>query len=146
MDSNNFNTLTFENHDTYIFYPAGILTSEHQVKLTPINPDNTDIVEYESFETTLFTNGIKKGVLKYNTFDTIKLFDNFTKQAEIGTIITDDGILVFNLAILANKQSLPVVEQIKSFAIYKSGKYANYINVEILINIEDTYRVLTISY
>ena len=70
MDSNNFNTLTFENHDTYIFYPAGILTSEHQVKLTPINPDNTDIVEYESFETTLFTNGIKKGVLKYNTFDT----------------------------------------------------------------------------
>jgi hypothetical protein len=146
MENNNINTLTFDNHDTYIFYPAGILASEQQVQLTPINPDNTDIVEYESFETTLFTNGIKKGVLKYNTFDTIKLFNNFTKQAEIGTIITDDGILVFNLAILANKQSLPLVKQIKSFAIYKSGKYTNYINVEIQIDVENNYRILTISY
>jgi hypothetical protein len=67
-NTNNVNTLTFDNHDTYIFYSAGILTSKNQVQLTPINPDNTNIVKYESFETTLFTNGIKKDVLKYNTF------------------------------------------------------------------------------
>jgi hypothetical protein len=146
MNNNNINTLTFENHDTYIYYVDEILKSEQLVDLIHTNPDNTDIVKYESFETTLFINGIKKGVIKYNTFDTIKLFNNFTKQVEIGTIITDDGILVFNLAILANKQSLSVVEQIKSLATYKSGKYANYLNIEIQIIFEDGYRIVTISY
>jgi hypothetical protein len=37
-------------------------------------------------------------------------------------------------------------KQIKSLATYKSGKYANYINVEIQIDTEDTYRIVTISY
>ena len=146
MTQTNINTLTFNNHDTYIYYADTVLKNSHIVTLIPTNPEDTNTVIYKSFETTLFTNGIKKGVLKYNTFDTIKLFNNFTKQAEIGTIITDDGILVFNLAILANKQSLPLVKQIKSFAIYKSGKYINYINVEIQIDVENNYRILTISY
>ena len=36
--------------------------------------------------------------------------------------------------------------QIKTLATYKSGKYANYINVEIQIDTEDDYRIVTISY
>jgi hypothetical protein len=36
--------------------------------------------------------------------------------------------------------------QTKSLATYKSGKYANYINVEIQVDFEDGYRILTISY
>jgi hypothetical protein len=34
----------------------------------------------------------------------------------------------------------------KTLATYKSGKYANYINVEIQHDYEDTYRILNISY
>ena len=35
---------------------------------------------------------------------------------------------------------------IKTLATYKSGKYANYLNVEIQVVFEDTYRIITISY
>jgi hypothetical protein len=36
--------------------------------------------------------------------------------------------------------------QTKSLATYKSGKYANYLNVEIQMDRENGYRIVTISY
>ncbi len=145
-NNNNINTLTFDNHDTYVYYSNELLNSEQQVQLTPTNPDNTDIVDYESFETTLFTNGVNNGIIKLNTFDRLKLLNIFNEQVTIITMITDNGILIFNVAVLSNKKSLAIIPQIKALATYKSGKYANYIYVEIKIDIEDGYRIVTISY
>ena len=146
MNNNNINTLTFENHDTYIYYVDEVLNSEQLVDLIPTNPDKTDIVKYESYETTLFTNNENIGVIKFNSFDRLKLFNNFTQQVDIVTIITDNGILIFYYAALANKQSLTLSKEVKALATYKSGKYENYINVEIQNDREDGYRIVTISY
>ncbi len=142
MNSNNINTLTFENHDTYIYYVEELTKSLQQVQLTPTNPDNTDIIKYFSGETSLFTNGVINGTVKFNSFN--NLSDNF--GSAIGTIITNNGILMFNYAAGRNSSALTTNQQIKSLATYKSDKYANYLNVEIQIDFDDTYRILTISY
>ncbi len=141
-NTNNINTLTFENHYTYIWYIDEFIKSIQEVKLTPTNPDNTDIVTYSSIEATLFTNNENNGIIKFNSFN--NLTNNF--GSAIGTIITNDGILMFNYASKRDSFNLANVKQIKSLATYKSGKYANYLNVEIQIVFEDTYRILTISY
>ena len=146
MNSNNINTLTFENHDTYIYYLDETLKSTQLVTLTPTNTDDTDNVSYVSREAPLFTNGVNNGVIKLNTFNRFKLNQNNPIFTTIGTIITNDGILMFNIATERNSSGKTISGiQIKTLATYKSGKYANYINVEIQIDF-DTYRTLTISY
>jgi hypothetical protein len=147
MNSNNINTLTFENHDTYIYYTDEVLKSTQLVYLTPTNPEENDTVRYVSEEINLYTNGIKNGIIKANSFTRFILNPNMTTNTSIGTIITDDGILMFNLAKELNSKFLATTGiQTKSLATYKSGKYANYINVEIQIDFEDTYRIVTVSY
>ena len=148
MDSNNnINTLTFDNHDTYVYYVDELLKSTQQVILTPTNTEDTDIVTYTSRETNLFTNGINNGVHKTNSFLRYKLNQNFTIGTTIGTIVTDDGILMYDQACEKDLSGLTATGlQTKTLATYRSGKYANYINVEIQIDHEDTYRILTISY
>ena len=147
MAKNNINTLTFDNHDTYVYYTDELLKSVQFVKLTPTNPEDTDTVFYASSETNLYTNGINNGVIKFNTFSRFILNPNMTISTEIGTIITNDGILMCNDATERNSSGITITgTQIKSLATYKSGKYANYINVEIQFDYEDTYRILTISY
>jgi hypothetical protein len=147
MDSNNINTLTFENHDTYIYYTDELLKSRQQVILTPTNPEDIDTVSYRSSETNLFTNGVMNGIYKSNIFTRFILNPNMTISSSIVTLITNDGILMYNHATERNSSNLNITgTQTKSFATYKSGKYANYINVEIQIDTEDTYRIVTISY
>jgi hypothetical protein len=148
MDSNNnINTLTFDNHDTYVYYVDELLKSTQQVILTPTNTEDTDIVTYTSRETNLFTNGINNGVHKTNSFLRYKLNQNFTIGTTIGTIITDDGILMYDQACEKDLSGLTATGlQTKTLATYRSGKYANYINVEIQFDYEDTYRIITISY
>jgi hypothetical protein len=146
MDSNNNNTLTFENHDTYIYYVDEIKKSFQIVELTPTNPEDTDNVTYLSVEGTLYTNSVKSGVIKFNDFIRSKL-NNITTDSNMVTIITDDGILMGNWASELNPEFISNRgSQIKTLATYKSGKYANYINVEIQIDYEDSYRIVTISY
>ena len=54
---------------------------------------------------------------------------------------------MYNIADEQNLSGLSTTgTQAKSLATYKSGKYANYINVEIQVDFEDTYRIITISY
>ncbi len=146
--ANNINTLTFENHDTYIYYVDELLKSKQQVELTPTNPEDTDTVLYASFETNLFTNGVNNGVIKYNDFSRKESINQTNPiNPTIGTIITSDGILMFNFATIRNRLSIQTTgAQLKTLATYKSGKYANYLNIEIQIDTEDTYRILTISY
>ena len=147
MENNNINTLTFENHDTYIYYIDKLLKSAQQVILTPTNAEDTDTVTYASIETNLFTNGVNNGVIKFNGFDRNNLNQNITIGTSIATIITNDGILMYNLATERNSSKITISgTQFKTLATYKSGKYANYINVEIELNFEDTYRIVTISY
>jgi len=63
------------------------------------------------------------------------------------TIITNYGILMFNYATKINLLGLTTTgTQTKSLATYKSGKYANYINVQIQVDSEDDYRIVTVSY
>lgn len=81
---NNINTLTLDNHDTYIWYIDEFIKSIQEVKLTPTDPDNTDLVTYSSLEATLYTNGEKNGIIKFNSFN--NLTNNF--GSAIGTIIT----------------------------------------------------------
>ena len=69
MSTNNINTLTFEHHDTYVYYVDNALKSRQQVILTPTNPEDIDTVTYTSNETNLFTNGVKNGVYKSNGFN-----------------------------------------------------------------------------
>ena len=147
MANNNINTLTFENHDTYIYYVDELLKSTQQVILTPTNSDDTDTVRYQSREVNLFTNGVNNGVIKFNDFLRRNLNDNINIGTSIITIVTNDGILMFNYANETYSTGLTITGvQMKSLATYKSGKYANYINVEIQIDIEDAYRIVTISY
>ena len=147
MTHNNINTLTFDNHDTYIYYVDEFLKSRQQVILTPTNPEDKDTVRYVSEETNLFTNGVKNGVIKFNTFNRFNLNQTKAITSTIGTIITNNGILMGNVATERNSSCITTTGiQIKSLATYKSGKYANYINVEIQINFENGYRILTISY
>jgi len=148
MQNNNLDTLTFDNHDTYIYYKEEISKSVQFVRLTPTNQDDTDIVYYGSNEANLYTNGINNGIIKWNSFDRVKLLNpNISINSSIGTIITKDGILMFNWAgaVDSNLFTLNSV-QTKSLANYKSGKYANYLNVEIQVDFEDGYRIFTISY
>ena len=98
MTHNNIKTLTFDNHDTYIFYVDEFVKSQQIVKLTPTNPEDTDTVIYLSGETPLFTNGVKNGVIKFNSFNRYKLNQNISIGSSLITIITDDGILMCNLA------------------------------------------------
>jgi hypothetical protein len=148
MASNNINTLTFDNHDTYIYYVGEKeRKSLQQVILTPTNTEDTDTVTYLSSEANLFTNGVNNGVIKFNSFDRVKS-NIITIDSSIGTIITKDGILMFNQAsaVDSNKYLTLSGVQTKSLATYKSDKYANYLNVEIQIDFEDGYRIVTISY
>ena len=142
MNNNNINKLTFDNHDTYIYYVDELTKNLQQVQLTPTNSNNTDIIRYISGEASLFTNGIINGNVKFNSFNNFS--NNFGSL--IGTIITNNGILMFNYAADRNSSGLTNNQQIKSLATYKSDNYANYINVEILIDFEDTYRIVTVSY
>jgi len=138
MTNNNINTLTFNNHDTYVYYLDELTKSTQLVTLTPTNPEDIDTVIYTSRETNLFTNG----VIKFNSFNRSNL-----KNPLNSTIITKDGILIFNFVSERNSSGIITTGIIiKTLATYKSGKYANYINVEIQIDIEDGYRILTISY
>ena len=147
MAHNNINTLTFDNHDTYVYYVDELLKSPQQVILTPTNTEDTDTVTYRSLETNLFTNGIKNGIIKANTFDRYNLNQNITINSTIVTIVTSDGILMFNYATEKNSSNFTKTgKQMKTLATYKSGKYANYLNVEIQIDFEDGYRIVTISY
>ena len=146
MTQTNINTLTFNNHDTYIYYADTVLKSSHIVTLIPTNPEDTDTVIYRSNETNLFTNGVNNGIIKFNDFIRTKLLNSIFNSTII-TIITDDGILISNVANELNSKILyKSGKQIKTLATYKSGKYENYINVEIQIDTEDTYRIVTISY
>jgi len=140
----NNTTLTFDNHDTYVYYSDEIFKSTQQVILTPTNPDNNNLVKYLSREASLFTNGKNNGTIKLNSFNSSK--NLFSFGSAIGTIITNDGILMYNYAAERNSSNLTIIQQIKALATYKSGKYANYLNVEIQIDFEDTYRIVTISY
>ncbi len=148
MTDNNINNLTFKNHDTYVYYARDWLKNEQIVNLIPTNPENTDIVRYSSDDVDLFTNGVKSGVLTINDFRRRNLLDpNNSINSVIGTIITNDGILVYNSAFELNSKFLTNIGLgIKTLATYKSGKYANYINVEIQFDIKDGYRIVTISY
>jgi hypothetical protein len=146
-NNNNINTLTFDNHDTYIYYVDDICQDKQAVYLTPTYPEDKDTVRYVSSEATLFTNGVNNGVIKFNNFSRFILNPKMTISSEIGTIITNDGILMFNSASERNSLGLTTTGlQTKSLATYKSGKYANYINVEIQVDFEDGYRIVTISY
>ena len=144
---NNINTLTFENHDTYIYFPDKYVKNIQEVILTPSNPEDTDTVRYRSSEVNLFTNGVNNDVIKFNDFLRRNLNDNINIGTSIITIVTNDGILMFNYANEINSSSITITGlQTKTLATYKSGKYANYINVEIQIDTEDGYRIVTISY
>lgn len=144
---NNINTLTYDNHYTYIYYVNEVLKSQQEVTLNPNNIEDTDNVNYRSFETNLFTNNVQNGLIKFNTFDRNDLNDNITIGTSIGTIITDDGILMFTYATERKSSGIGITgTQIKTLAIYKSGKYEKYTNVEVLIVFEGTYRILIISY
>jgi len=143
MTHNNINTLTFDNHDTYVYYVDTIIKSKQKVILTPNNPEDTD---YISWKTNLFTNDVNNGIIKFNTFERYNLNQNINIGTTITTIITNDGILMFNFSSEKNASGLTIIQQIKALATYKSGKYANYLNVEIQINFEDGYRIVTISY
>ena len=147
MTNNNINTLTFDNHYTYIWYVDEVLKSTQEINLKPTNSENTDNVIYSSREANLFTNGVNNGVIKFNNFDRFVSNLNIIIGTTIITIITSDGILMGNFGTERNSLGLTISgKQIKSLANYKSGKYANFINVEIQIDFEDTYRCLTISY
>jgi hypothetical protein len=144
--THNNNTLTFDNHDTYIYYIDEFLKNNQDVILIPTNQEDIDTVFYASSEANLYTNGIKNGIIKFNDFirgESLNL--NISIGKIISTIITSDGILMFNYA-LEKKIFTTSGAPTKTLATYKSGKYANYINVEIQIDREDTYRILTISY
>ena len=144
MTNNNINTLTFEHHDTYFYYVDDFEKSEAIVELTPTNVEDTDTVTYISREAPLFTNGVNNGLIKFNLYDRFNLNSIGTR---IVTMITNDGILMFNFAAQRNTAGFIISDlQTKSLAIYKSGKYANYLNVEIQLDREDNYRILTISY
>ncbi len=145
--NNNIKNLTFDNHDTYIYYVDEVIKSAQQVTLTPTNSEDTDIVRYISQEVNLYTNGIKNGIIKFNTFDRFVLNLNIIIGTTIITIITNDGILMGNFGSERNSLGLTISRRkIKTLATYKSDKYANYINVEIQIDFEDGYRIVTISY
>ena len=145
--NNNINTLTFNNHDTYIYYVDDTQKSTQFVKLTPTNQEDTDIVNYTSEEASLFTNHINNGIIKFNSFNRIKTSSNSQTQVTVGTLITDNGILMCNFSSDTNFLGITTTDkQIKTLATYKSDKYAKYLNVEIQINFEDTYRIVTVSY
>jgi len=73
--ANNNNTLTFDNHDTYIYYSDELLKSVQQITLTPTNLEDTDTVRYASVETNLYTNGIKMVLINLMIFleETLKI-------------------------------------------------------------------------
>jgi hypothetical protein len=146
--NNNINSLTFEHHDTYIFYVDELLNTTQSVKLTPTNPYDIDTVTYTSRETNLFINSVNNGVIKFNTFTRSNFLNkNNPIGLTLATIITSDGILMYNYASEGNSSGSTISGiQTKSLATYKSGKYANYINVEIQVDFEDGYRIVTISY
>ena len=145
--NNNEKTLTFDNKDTYTYSVAELLKSRQEIKLIPKNPDDTDKVYYRSFETNLYTDDEINGVIKWNTFDRYNLNQNFTIGTTIGTIVTDNGILMYDQACERDLSGLGTTGlQTKTLATYKSGKYANYLNVEIRIVHEKNYRTLIISY
>jgi hypothetical protein len=147
MTDNNINTLTFDNHDTYIYYVDEVLKSTQKIILTPTDPEDTNTVTYASREANLFTNGVNNGVIKFNDFARRNLNQNSTIGNLIHTMITNDGILMYYNSTGRNSSGITTTGiQTKSLAIYKSGKYANYINVEIQVDNKDTYRIVTISY
>ena len=146
--NNNINSLTFEHHDTYIWHVDELLKSTQHVILTPTNSEDRYTDRYTSREAKLFTNGVNIGIIKFNGFLRSKILNsNNPINKSIVTIITNDGILIFNFASERNSSGISLGDtQIKILAIYKSDKYSNYINVEIQVDFFDTYRTLTISY
>jgi hypothetical protein len=157
--NNNLDTLVFQNHDTYVYYPKPLLNSEHKIILPPVNNNDKDIVSYSSFTTELYTNGVMSGVIKFNRFERddtnltipspqINNFDVITDTFLV-TLTTSKGILNFNFsAELVKGTRLYVIGQtFSTYATYKSNDYNKYLYVKIEINADqDDYRVVTVSY
>ncbi len=138
----------FQNHDTYVYYTIPLLKSEHKINVPPVSND-TDIVNYSSFETVLYVNGIESGNWKVNRFSRNMSITDTSTQTFIGTIITPKGCLVINYAtqIISNTNLYVIGQNLSTYAVYKSGEYSKYINVRVDIDVSNNhYRVMTISY
>jgi len=148
INDNNINNIKLNNHDTYVYYIDSLFESEQIVKLSPVLCDKSNVI-YSSLSTNLFTNGIKDGIFEVNRFFRINKNEDITNSTFIATIITSKGVLTFNFSGFLLTQNLLFVkgQTFTSFATYKSGDYANYINVRISISFsDDLFRVITISY
>jgi len=147
-NNNNIDNIKLNNHDTYVYYTKNLFESEQIVKLSPVIKDKS-LVTYSSFSTDLFTNGIKDGIFEVNRFFRFLKNQDIKISTFIATIITSRGTLTINYAgFLLTDSGLYVKGQnFTTFATYKSGEYANYINVKVSIDVsDDTFRVVTISY
>ena len=146
--NNNIDNLVFQNHDTYVYYSAPLLNSEHRLTLPPVNQD-PDIVFYSSYITDLYVNGNKNGTFKVNRFTREEFNDKLTIVTFIATITTEYGTLMINYAgnIITSNDLYALGQNFITYATYKSGIYAKYLNVKVSINVpEFDYRVITISY
>lgn len=146
--NNNIDNLTFQNHETYIYYSAPILNSEHRINLEPVFND-PDSVYYSSYITDLYDNENKAGTFKVNRFTRNIENEPQSSLTFIGTLSTSKGTLIFNYGatIIKNTNLYVLNQNIITYATYKSNFYSKFLHVKIDINVDnDDYRVVTISY
>jgi hypothetical protein len=150
MSTNNLNSLIFSNYETYQYFSADLANTTQEVKLTPVNQSDTATVLYVSQEAPLYNNDIKIGTLKKNKFVRNNNSDPIVIQTVLGTVITPNGLLTYNVATPGNSGNVPISlpgQVLNTLATFKSGVYEKYLFVNVRIEIvNSTYSLITISY
>ena len=150
MITNNLNNLVFTNYETYQYFSADLANTTQEIKLNPVNQSDTASVLYVNQEAPLYNNDIKIGTLKKNKFIRDNNSDLSVIQTVLGTVITPNGLLTYNVATPGNSGNVPISlpgQVLNTMATFKSGVYQDYLFVNVRIEIvNSTYSLLTISY
>ena len=142
--------MQYNNIETYSYTITELLKNSQIIEFKPRIDNKKSLIQ--NTNATLYENiDSKAGKLIYiNNFTQI---DGTNYTTAIGTIITDNGKLVFNLSYEIFTDSFPFLDTgkiLETKATYKSGKYSNIFS-DVLITITsfndiDQTRVVTIQY
>ena len=142
--------MQYNNIETYTYTRTELIKNSQIIKFEPRLENKKSFIQ--NTHATLYENinNVAGKLIYTNNFTQI---DGNNYNTAIGTIITDNGKLVFNFSYEIIADSVPQLDAgktLETIATYKSGKYSNIFS-DVLITITsfndlDQSRVVTIQY
>jgi hypothetical protein len=142
--------MQYNNIETYTYTRSELVKNAQIIQFEPQLENKKSFIQNVSANLYENINNIAGKIIFVNNFTQI---DDDKINTSLGTIITNNGKLVFNLSYEISTNIIPHLDAgliVKTKATYKSGLYDNHFN-EVLITIQslndlDQSRVITIQY